>query len=56
MKVMVSRMNFAMVDGRFAHAMRRVCHFSTSMVQKTTSVTITGKNHLESMMRCAKCQ
>ena len=56
MNVIVSRINFAIVDGMFAQAMRKVCHFSTSMVQNTTSVTIIGKNHLESMMRWTKCQ
>lgn len=56
MKTMQGRQNFAMVDGMLAHAMRSVCHLSTSMVQNITTTTVRGKNHAESMMRCALSQ
>ena len=56
MNVIVSSMNFANVDGILVHAIRKLCHLRTSMVQNTTKITIVGKNHLESMIFCACVQ
>ena len=46
----------AVVSGMMAQAMRSVCHFRASIVHRMATSMTTGKNHRESISRCAPFQ